>query len=652
MKKLLLIFLTSLFVFNSVFVYAQFGFQSSIKTSPQYHLYNLKIEKISKSFSGTKLFLQPTKNFRCNFSVGKNISKRCSLTLEKSILEAKRIIVQPIKNTQFYLKDNEKKITLKDLKVNDVISVYGTLEKKKEFGVVVFYVTPSKIIKGIFEFLDSKKPPQQKDEKQKSEIEVVKKTTTQERELKNEFSTSLFNLKIIKIFRTEEEISPTTTIRYFTFFVKPTDNFQCFAIEKEKTECPKDLEKLMLGNGISIHLKENFQLYFKEMNKATITDFDIGNIINADGVMKIYTDNTIEVDARIIKNESKSFINLQTTKLASIPGEYYSLAESYYKQLGKKLYAAQFSPDGKKVTYAFLVLKRDYVGYFSWHERYAVVINGQEGKAYSKILADSITISPDGRKVAYVVQEGDNQFLVVNNEEGKRYDEILVNSIVFSPDSQKFAYIAKGKKGKKDVYFLVINNREGRGYDEISENSLMFSDDSKKITYMVREGDRIFSVVYHLEKDKYEQNVYSLFSTSQSAKLYSSNLSKEFSSEDEERQRFQIFTSFVMSSDGQKIAYVAEKEGKLWVMVNGEGFKGYDFVHSPIFSPDNKKLAYIAEERDEKNKQVRQFVVVNNKEGERFDWIYTPPQFTPDSKYLYYGARKGNEYWWIVEKLE
>jgi hypothetical protein len=60
-----------------------------------------------------------------------------------------------------------------------------------------------------------------------------------------------------------------------------------------------------------------------------------------------------------------------------------------------------------------------------------------------------------------------------------------------------------------------------------------------------------------------------------------------------------------------------------------------------IFSPDGSKVAYVAEHAD------KQFVVVNDEEGPKFDSV-DEPVFSPDSKRLAYGAQEGRRFWWKV----
>lgn len=51
------------------------------------------------------------------------------------------------------------------------------------------------------------------------------------------------------------------------------------------------------------------------------------------------------------------------------------------------------------------------------------------------------------------------------------------------------------------------------------------------------------------------------------------------------------------------------------------------------------------------------FIVVNGKEGKEYNYVY-PPVFSPDGKYIAYGAILLNkdknevEFWWTVEELK
>jgi len=174
--------------------------------------------------------------------------------------------------------------------------------------------------------------------------------------------------------------------------------------------------------------------------------------------------------------------------------------------------------------------------------------------------------------------------------------------------------------------FLVVNGVEGKKYDWIYEDSLQFSPDGKKLAYIAREGNEKFVVVNGKEGKRYD---------------WIDNFSLKF------------------SPDGKKIAYIAGEGGKhdkFWisyeggkyfVVVNGKEGKRYDYIDSLFltFSPDGEKLAYVAKEGN------KELVVVNEIEGKRYGRIYNL-QFSPDGKRLAYIAKEGNKELIVLDSIE
>ena len=78
------------------------------------------------------------------------------------------------------------------------------------------------------------------------------------------------------------------------------------------------------------------------------------------------------------------------------------------------------------------------------------------------MVGQSLTLSPDSRRVAYVARASKKRIVVANGLEGEHYDNIENKSLVFSADSQRLAYIARA--GKK--YLAIVDGQEGKCYDE------------------------------------------------------------------------------------------------------------------------------------------------------------------------------------------
>lgn len=115
--------------------------------------------------------------------------------------------------------------------------------------------------------------------------------------------------------------------------------------------------------------------------------------------------------------------------------------------------------------------------------------------------------------------------------------------------------------------------------------------------------------------------------------------------------------SITFSDDGKKLAFLGyQYDGKYTtslVTINLETGEFTDVnVDSLVktlgilmkFTPDGTKLVKIISQAG------KQSIMIGDKNGPEFDQIDNF-FFSPDGKYLGYGARKGHELWWMVEKL-
>ena len=120
----------------------------------------------------------------------------------------------------------------------------------------------------------------------------------------------------------------------------------------------------------------------------------------------------------------------------------------------------------------------------------------------SSWIKNTLTVSPDGKRVAYWAQVGNKRFVVVDGKEEKQYDDIVAGTLIFSPDSKRVAYRAMAKVDNKWFAVAVVDGREEKQYD--GTGNPIFSPDGKRVAYGARAGDKQFVVVDGKEGRQYD----------------------------------------------------------------------------------------------------------------------------------------------------
>jgi hypothetical protein len=256
-------------------------------------------------------------------------------------------------------------------------------------------------------------------------------------------------------------------------------------------------------------------------------------------------------------------------------------------------------------------------------------------------LAESIEISPDGRRIAYVEQSSGGWRVVVNGSGGPVYDNIA-RGFAFSQDGKRFAYVAS----KGDRHANVVDGKEGRFYSDVMVPK--FNRDGQHFWYIALEGTNYFLVMDDLPQAIEAKPV---------AKL-------------------------VLSPDGMGIAYIQTTDEGERVVVNGKGQKAYDFIEVDTLtsSAENNRLGYIAargakrlpekkpgsfkftlerkleempgyESEMRARNKAKRIVVINEQEGPDYDLAYRLT-FSPDGKRYSYVAQRGNEFFVVVDGVE
>lgn len=134
--------------------------------------------------------------------------------------------------------------------------------------------------------------------------------------------------------------------------------------------------------------------------------------------------------------------------------------------------------------------------------------------------------------------------------------------------------------------------------------------------------------------------------------------------------------AFIISPDNKRLAYIADSGKNRQVVIEGRKEKKYDDIGDLIFSPDSSHVAYAAK------KGYCWVAVIDGKEGSAYDeiyhtkeyrtWIDIAPynhylpginpyshvqtkhalRFSPDSRHIAYSARRGNDWFLVVDSNE
>ena len=233
---------------------------------------------------------------------------------------------------------------------------------------------------------------------------------------------------------------------------------------------------------------------------------------------------------------------------------------------------------------------------------FGVVIDGAMDRPNVDPNDGAPVFSPDGKRLAYIAQEGGQRFVVLDGKPGARYEAVYKGTLTFSPDSRRLAYFA-GKGGMRAV---VLDGAEGTPHRDAMVSTLRFSPDGTKLAYAAQ-----------LESGKW-------------AVVINGKAGAAF-------DYIGSFTGVNWSPDSSRVAYAGLVDKQWGAVVDDAGFP-YDAIASIIFSPDSRRAAFQAQA------DGKWVVVVNSPDGTyasrlKSDSVLNETlAFTPDGKYLLYAA--------------
>lgn len=353
--------------------------------------------------------------------------------------------------------------------------------------------------------------------------------------------------------------------------------------------------------------------------------------------------------------------------------------------LGKKTYQILFNERGRGVAYIAKVGSMVHV-----------VHNGNAGSLFPEIF--NIALSPDGQRIAYVIHDKDEKSrLILDGRQGRPFDDI--GRISFSPDSRHVAY----KAIIKEKVFVAADENIGKGYTTYNGDPF-FSADSTKVVYA--EGpdgpkgerrprliisDLAFKHVIikensgdHLILNPDKTRVAAIQEVKDKRRV----IDFSFDSPDLVREGplYNAVGNLVFGWNGNSLSYAADKDGAPFLILNGKELRLPDdqmLAEPVVVKGQTGAAAIMANRQDEHSLQAlysdgsteKQYglisiseiafsrdgglhaypakigekwcLVVNGKEGPRFDAVVTP-MFSPDGKMIVYRARKGGKRFVVV----
>ncbi len=286
-------------------------------------------------------------------------------------------------------------------------------------------------------------------------------------------------------------------------------------------------------------------------------------------------------------------------------------------------------------------------------DKVAVVVDGQEGQAFDAIAArvhakgkiDADT--PAVVRHAVEKQEVTSAFMP---------DVVTIERLLFSPYKGGRPWAYQGRKGSQ--WYVVVDGKLGRPFDKVGYGVYFRS--GKCIVYEGCRGGQWYIVADGEMSQPYDKLGWVRLSR-QKERLYfigTKGESQYFVIDGVEGPGFDSISSITLSPDEEHVVYIGKNrkghngrspEWNYALVLNGEVVASYDWIGSIEFSPNSKRLAYGA------RKGEHSFVIVDGQKGPDYDCISWSKreqgygQFSGNSEHYAYCAAEGETAFIIVD---
>lgn len=348
------------------------------------------------------------------------------------------------------------------------------------------------------------------------------------------------------------------------------------------------------------------------------------------------------------------------------------------------------SPDGQRIAYAALdgdkwVMIVDDIQYGLYTNVGPPVFSPDSRHvAFECKIVDSWYINVDGKKSPPVETYNDkpefssdsNYILFYENATKDRKERIgisdlqfgkivykyLTGTILFNNDKSRVALVSQVGNKQRLVEFSFSNPedlKEGALYDAVAERR--FSNDGTVVAYIAIKGKDKYMVMndkeellpagdfpwpFAIRPDNKGVGIFVVNGGGVSAYFY-----QVFYGDGAKGATYKEGSDLTYSKDSHQYAYVAIKNERFFIVLDGKDGPAFDRVISPIFSPDGKYLVYRARQ------DGKRFVVVADtlsgnilKKHPSYERVFETT-FTDDGKSVAYGVLEGKQIIWKVEKL-
>ena len=291
------------------------------------------------------------------------------------------------------------------------------------------------------------------------------------------------------------------------------------------------------------------------------------------------------------------------------------------------------SPDGWRMAYA------ERVG----DKGFRVVVDGQAGPTYELVLRGTPRFSADSRRVAYAALDQGAWRLVVDNFAGPPFERLTAP--VLSPDGRHVACAAL----KNKAWRVLLDGQAGKPFEKIDPASLTFSPDGTRLAYAARQWDKWQVVCDGKPGEAFDEVGGIRFSPDSRRMLHVARATSRWHAvvDGVKGPPFDAIEGRAFSPNGQRVTYVARAEQKFRVVVDGFVGPACDGIleGTPAFSPDGRRVAYGVVRGNTAH------VVLDGKAQRPYAAI-AGLAFSPDSRRVAYAAQRGIVWHVVTDGVE